>query len=188
MLSPDAPTRTVPDTEFEIAIHKGDHAIRLMLLLTREAALRSATAYNLTPRNIVGPNIVTVTKNHGAVCIPMSPRIAALVALAIIDCPATTPLMCQLGLRDHADMRNALRHRLHVLQERHGLGDWSWHDLRRTAAQRLYQATGSLNAVQRLLGHTSLMSTLHYLNAKIAPISAGHIAQLSPISGGESEN
>ena len=44
------------------------------------------------------------------------------------------------------------------------------HDLRRTTAVAMYKHSGDLRAVQALLGHANLNSTLHYLDHDLRPI------------------
>lgn len=44
------------------------------------------------------------------------------------------------------------------------------HDLRRTAAVNMLEATGDLRDVQALLGHRSLQSTLWYLDHDLRPV------------------
>jgi integrase len=44
------------------------------------------------------------------------------------------------------------------------------HDLRRTAAVKIYELTGDLRAAQALLGHVDLASTLHYLDHHLTPV------------------
>lgn len=55
------------------------------------------------------------------------------------------------------------------------MGDRGWvackeygtHSLRRTRASFIYKATGNLRAVQILLGHTKIESTVRYLGVDI---------------------
>jgi integrase len=41
------------------------------------------------------------------------------------------------------------------------------HSLRRTKAAQIYRKTGNLRAVQLLLGHTTIESTVHYLGIEV---------------------
>jgi integrase len=45
--------------------------------------------------------------------------------------------------------------------------DYGTHSLRRTKASIIYKATGNLRAVQILLGHTNIESTVRYLGADV---------------------
>jgi site-specific recombinase XerC len=52
-----------------------------------------------------------------------------------------------------------------------GLGlpseDYGTHSMRRTKASIIYKATGNLRAVQILLGHTKIESTVRYLGVDV---------------------
>jgi integrase len=56
----------------------------------------------------------------------------------------------------------------------HGFNNWDWipqvtvpHTLRRTKATLIYRRTKNLRAVQLLLGHTKLESTVRYLGIEV---------------------
>ena len=51
--------------------------------------------------------------------------------------------------------------------------NFRFHDLRHTAATRLYKATRNLKLVQRFLGHANIQMTLRYLRVDVADLSAG---------------
>jgi integrase len=57
---------------------------------------------------------------------------------------------------------------------RDGSAAWDWtqglfgtHSLRRTKATLIYRRTGNLRAVQLLLGHTKIESTVRYLGIEV---------------------
>ena len=59
-----------------------------------------------------------------------------------------------------------------LLEERvNGIGlrreDYGTHSLRRTKAAMIYKQTGNLRAVQILLGHTKIESTVRYLGVDV---------------------
>lgn len=56
------------------------------------------------------------------------------------------------------------------------------HDLRRTTATRIYDATRDVRLVQALLGHGDLGSTLWYLDHHLTPvpIESLELAKLNP--------
>jgi integrase len=54
-------------------------------------------------------------------------------------------------------------------------GDYGTHSLRRTKASIIYKATGNLRAVQILLRHTKIESTVRYLGVDIE--DALHLAE-----------
>jgi site-specific recombinase XerC len=45
--------------------------------------------------------------------------------------------------------------------------DYGTHSLRRTKASIIYKQTGNLRAVQILLGHTKIESTVRYLGVEV---------------------
>lgn len=45
--------------------------------------------------------------------------------------------------------------------------DYGTHSLRRTKAAQIYRKTGNLRAVQLLLGHTKVDSTVRYLGVEL---------------------
>jgi site-specific recombinase XerC len=45
--------------------------------------------------------------------------------------------------------------------------DYGTHSMRRTKAAQIYRKTGNLRAVQLLLGHTKLESTVRYLGVEV---------------------
>lgn len=49
------------------------------------------------------------------------------------------------------------------------------HDLRRTTAVKLYEATRDARDVQALLGHRSLASTIWYLDHDLRPVSRANL-------------
>jgi integrase len=53
-----------------------------------------------------------------------------------------------------------------------GIADFRFHDLRHTAATRKLRASGNLPAVQHMLGHTSIDTTLRYARTAIADVRA----------------
>ena len=66
---------------------------------------------------------------------------------------------------DHATIRSSCRR----VGQRIGLDPlrYATHSLRRTKATLIYRRTGNLRAVQLLLGHTKIESTVRYLGVEI---------------------
>jgi integrase len=54
-----------------------------------------------------------------------------------------------------------------VMAGRSGLTLFGTHSLRRTKATLIYRRTGNLRAVQLLLGHTKIESTVRYLGIEV---------------------
>jgi len=72
---------------------------------------------------------------------------------------------------DHADHLSTRQYARLVDEWVAGIGlrrdDYGTHSLRRTKASIIYKATGNLRAVQILLGHTKIDSTVRYLGVDI---------------------
>src|SRR6202030_137825 len=72
---------------------------------------------------------------------------------------------------DHADHINTRQYARLVDEWVTGVGlrreDYGTHSLRRTKASIIYKQTGNLRAVQILLGHTKIESTVRYLGVDI---------------------
>jgi integrase len=50
--------------------------------------------------------------------------------------------------------------------KRAGIRDFSFHDLRHTAATRVLRATGNLNIVKRMLRHENIRTTVKYAHSQ----------------------
>ena len=72
---------------------------------------------------------------------------------------------------DHADHMSTRQYARLVDEWVTGIGlpseDYGTHSLRRTKASIIYKATGNLRAVQILLGHTKIESTVRYLGVDV---------------------
>jgi integrase len=153
--------------------------------------LRSGTVFKLTLANFATDGQVsTKTKNGGWVTVPVSERLAALVATArAMRGPfgPATPIYRILGynLRGTVLHNGAMSRRLKRAQKLAGTSGWTWHDLRRTAAHRLYEATGDLRDVRDLLGHHNLGSSLIYLAAQQKAVPSTKLALYASGNGAQ---
>jgi site-specific recombinase XerC len=72
---------------------------------------------------------------------------------------------------DHATLISTRQYACLVDEWVTGIGlpieDYGTHSLRRTKASIIYKATGNLRAVQILLGHTKIESTVRYLGVDV---------------------
>jgi integrase len=149
--------------------------------------------FKLTLANFkVDGQVSTRTKNGGWVTVPVSARLAALVGAArAMRGPHThdTPIYRILGHlvnAGHKGTNGCMSRRLKKAQKAAGTQGWTWHDLRRTAAHRLYEATGDLRDVRDLLGHHNLGSSLIYLAAPQRAVPPNKLALYA--SGQEQEH
>jgi site-specific recombinase XerC len=141
-----------------------DTALRWVILAASEAGLRSGAAYACTIRDCAEGRIAALTKNSRRTNVPTSPRLAALLATIPTDKPPDTPVTAAL---DGAPVtKQALQRRWWRWKKQCGIRkELRLHDLRRGLARAVYNTTGDLRQVQGLLTHSSLTSTLWYLDA-----------------------
>ena len=147
---------------------------------------RSAAAQRLaSPRNY-NPEARTLsftTKKSAPLTLQVTAEIAAILANCRMDTaePFTAQLRRQwkIGRKGHPmdhtnpDTVQVLRRELRAITARLGFQKRIVsHDLRRTAALRIHALTGDVTAVQALLGHSSLQSTIWYLDHDLKSISA----------------
>lgn len=98
--------------------------------------------------------------------------------------PARTSILAWLGCRvggpDEYTFPSRIDHAAHISTRQYarlvsewvtGIGlrreDYGTHSLRRTKASLIYKRTGNLRAVQILLGHTKIESTVRYLGVDV---------------------
>lgn len=155
---------------------KAQFHTRVMLLLCYDAALRGGTAVQCAPKHIRNGRVRMHTKFGDSVDVPLSPRLAAHLAIATFGLP---PEVAQSVSTPYSALLFGRPYRLQQfendfarLREATGIQTLTLHDLRRSKARELYATTHDLRAVQSLLGHRSLRSTLHYLDAGVQPVEA----------------
>ncbi len=76
--------------------------------------------------------------------------------------PSRTNHANQIGTRQYARLVDEWVTAIGLRRE-----DFGTHSLRRTKASIIYKATGNLRAVQLLLGHTKIESTVRYLGVDV---------------------
>ena len=146
-----------------------------MILACAHAGFRSGTAAALTPREVQDGYIVVSTKRGARTQTPVTPALRACLDLALD--PDRTYLN-QLSERDWRNSRTEIAKRWRAWKVKCGVRkELRFHDLRRGLARRLYKQTGGdLRAVQALLSHTQLSSTLHYLAVHNKRVTADTLA------------
>ncbi len=154
-------TITVTDESFGIVLRASEPRLRLGLLLARNCGLRLTTILRVAPKHVCDGRINVPTKGGTWTQVRITDEMAAVLRALDVLCPAhDKPYLRQLGM-EHAYQ---LSRRLHATQQAvEQKGAWSFHDLRRTFAHRLYESTKDLRAVQHQLAHVSPQHTLHYL-------------------------
>jgi integrase len=149
------------------------------MLLARHCGLRMSSIMRLAPCHVSGGIICVPAKGSAWTQVPISPAVAeALKGLAQLCASPTIPIMEQLGLRHGYQVSR----RITAAQKLAGCrGCWTVHDMRRTFARHLYDATGhDLRVVQSAMAHTSPVYTLHYLCDPETRATAEQIALAAP--------
>jgi len=127
-----------------------------------------------------------VIRRHGVISVGVpTPILFAFTSwrlrhLQISTTLATPPLECRGGTLDDYAFPSRIDHADHISTRQYarlvdewvtGIGlrreDYGTHSLRRTKASIIYKQTGNLRAVQILLGHTKIESTVRYLGVDI---------------------
>jgi integrase len=164
---------TVTTAEFELMLKAAQPWLKLMLLLCHDAALRFTAAHSLTPAQFKNGLITSRGKFGLVTAVPATSRLAAMLANA----PETKDETYIARYRGKHLHEYTVRAHFKTLCKRVGVSPLvTLHDLRRTAAERTYNATADLRVVQQLLGHTTLAATTHYLQRPGSPASRARLA------------
>ena len=148
--------------------------LELFLRLCSEMALRFMEAYRVTPGNWDRERhtLKILTKGGKTRTIPTPETIERLLAIAAEKQPTESAISTLAGMQLQPD---SLRKQFRKLVETcHVNPKLTPHDLRRTTATALYTLSKDLRAVQQVLGHSDLTSTLHY----IAPLTPENLSTL----------
>jgi integrase len=167
-LKPVRPRETiVPDMEFELVFRVAGPMLQLILLLAREAGLRHATILHFTAANCNFElrQVSGRSKAYSSYTVPMSNRLYERLLFACAGAlDSKEPLLCQYNRQRKKPHYNSLTCSLSRAKKLAGVSaPWGLHDLRRTAARALYERTGDIRKVQRLLGHAQPNQTWWYL-------------------------
>lgn len=155
--------------------------MRLWLLLCSDLAIRSGTAARLAPAHYDQRSAILrfATKLGEKLTLPVTAEIAAILN----TCDPANPesFVRQLWQRHrlrHAPQSkpfknsNQLNSQFQKLRRSIGITrKLTPHDLRRTTAVAMLEATGDIRDAQALLGHRSLQSTVWYLDHDLRKVS-----------------
>jgi integrase len=161
--------RTVRPTELEAlkAIEAPDLPLRWICTCAYELGLRFDTSARATPRHFATGKLRIETKRGRVVCLPLPPRILTLQALAGSTEEEVDIAYIHLlnGRQVIGNPSDTLHDRWSKWKKRAGIAPGiRFHDLRRDFAHRIYAEAGDLRVAQAALGHSNVMSTLHYLH------------------------
>lgn len=169
-----APPRdvTVSEEEREKLIQAANPHMQCLILLCSDLAIRSGTAAKLAPEHYDPKTrrLSFTTKYDERLSLPVTERLAFLIDQCMAQRRSLTPFVNILNPRGHAHPEN-LRAAFKRLCVRVGIKRRiTLHDLRRTTAVGIYDLTHDLRMVQAALGHSNLMSTLHYLDHRMTTV------------------
>jgi integrase len=167
-------------------------ALQLMILLCHDCALRSGTAVGLTSSNYdtTTKTITTITKRSRVAHVKCTARLRNMIEQALrmeaLDPAKKGASLCGLLSPSRRPLTyDALLNQFHEAQKKIGVKDIRLHDLRRTMAVQTFRVTGhNFHAVQALLAHQNVNSTLWYLageaempNRQVLEQAASHAAE-----------
>lgn len=172
---------TVTREEIETLLSRARPHIKLWLLLCSDLAIRSGTASQLSPHHYDkhAGTLTFTTKCDEHLTLPVTAEVRQL--LETCDLTNPTPFVRQIWQTEkhkpgprpasrNADS-SALAHAFRKLCAECGIKRYIRpHDLRRTTAVAMLEATGDPREAQSLLGHKSLSSTIWYLDHDLRPI------------------
>lgn len=160
--------------------------MRVHLLLCGDLGLRAGTSAqvcaNMWDRD-AGVLRIDGLKHGGAVVLPLTAELETALRQAervSPFAPGNVPYVVRARsnyihgqpIPNANALRSALGQKFQRIAKRVGITDLRPHDLRRTAAERLYRYTGDVRDVKALLGHTNLRSSFHYLERSATQLSA----------------
>lgn len=138
--------------------------MRAWLILAAELGLRISETLRVcdATHNAQTRSITIITKGAKPRTLPTTQELESLFGIAPSATDPTTPLIARLHGRPIS--ASQLRRYWSKLKKQTGTREEIHpHDLRRSAAERLYDQTRDIRAVQRMLGHDDLTSTMQYL-------------------------
>lgn len=166
--------------EIDAILRVCDKPMRLFVLLCSDLAIRSGTAVQIAPPmyDPVSQTLRFRSKKNSAVTLPVTHELAELFAECRLD--TARPFITQMCWKYRA--RKPIHEIMHPvpfdkafanLRKKAGIQRRiTPHDMRRRAAVELYRHTRNVRKVQALLGHSSLASTIWYLDNEIEPLDA----------------
>jgi integrase len=155
--------------------------MRLWINLCADLAIRSTTAARLGPENYnpARRELRFRTKCGERLTLPVTEAVRVLIDQCDMSNP--DPFVHQLWMQEPHNRgpqprpsSDAATLRRHFTALRRSIGitrKLTLHDLRRTTAVAMYRYTRNIRAVQALLGHRNMQSTIWYLDHDLEPIA-----------------
>ncbi|HTV60103.1 MAG TPA: tyrosine-type recombinase/integrase [Verrucomicrobiae bacterium] len=137
--------------------------LQLFLHLLNDSGLRFAEAFRCAPENYDAKThtVTLIVKGGNNHTVPVSPETEKLFRMHRGD-PSTPYVAALHGMPSMT--KGTLRWHWKKLKKQTGVNPDLWpHDIRRTTAVDLYESSKDLRAVQELLGHSHMGTTVRYL-------------------------
>lgn len=170
---------TVPEAEFEAMLRTAPPYLALILLLAHEAGLRTMTAARLTKANCCFDErrIIGATKGGAKYDVPMTTRLyERLLWYCAAAEDANEPLTAVYRQPRKLPTEESIRSAMREARKRIGaVATWGIHDVRRTAARKLYLETRDIRKVQAFLGHKMLWTTCWYLGNAVQSLTSADL-------------
>ena len=171
--------RPVPDQIWTAALTAADPRVTVMLRLAAEAGLRRGEIAQVHTDDLIdasgGPQLLVRGKGNKKRVVPISVSLAEVIRLGSGGhTPGRGPngwLFPNTISGGHISPDHVSKLVSRVLPP-----GWSVHKLRHRYASRAYRASKNLPAVQRLLGHSSLATTQHYVGVDDDEVRAAAMA------------
>lgn len=171
---PQPRTTIATDEERRQILEAASPALRFFLLLCADLGLRHRTAASISISNY-NPDLRALsfyTKGHVHQTLPVTAQIAGAIEALPRDADRLAPIVNLLRGKNRPGTRPGQKPRFtkqwKALKKRAGIRpDLRIHDLRRTLAEDVWNATHDLRAVQAQLGHRSPTTTARYLADRI---------------------
>lgn len=161
---PLARSVTITDNDFQRVYFLAPPWMKALMLLCRVLGLRHGEALRVTPRHLnKDTNCLNFhRKAEGTSNIPVSGDLLKLFQLAEQK-DADAPIVMTIAERPHLAQSTIYFHWWKLLEKAGVNRHLRIHDLRRTAASKVYLHTRDLRVAQQLLGHRRIETTLRYL-------------------------
>ena len=176
---PEARATIATDSERDLILAHTKGAFHFFLQLIADTGIRHQTASRMTPANF-DPHtrsITFLTKGKVQQTLPVSARVADSFAALDPDADPQLPVIYQLSGRSPGRKPQRFSKQWTKLKAKLKLRpQLRIHDLRRTMAEDVWQATLDIRCVQAQLGHRSPTTTARYLANRIA------LKELQPIA------
>lgn len=171
---PSPRTVTVPEVEYQAVILKAEPVLAFAMRVAAHTGLRIGTIVRLAPKHFINGCICISTKGMEFTQVEVTDELKMMLeGMNQVCTEPDAPYLRHFGVKHSFQLARRLR----AAQAAVGCAKrWTFHDIRRTFARRLYAQTGDLMKVQSMMAHRRPDYTLHYL---VDPNNKPSAAELS---------